>query len=384
MTVLMLTPRMSLGYGVAEAVAMIVRELNQVGISGVVGCLEHDSHYSHIPCVRVPADPAAIADLAADAGAGVIIAHGSPYFEVLPPLTGRFRTVAYEYGDPTPELFGPVEAKRRHSVVQAKRLDVYPRVTAVAAISEFVQHDIGWPQARIIRLGVDHIPDLGPKSVTLVPARARPLRVGALMRMGTGEARYKGHQELLGVARLVESADVRFEVMGRGTDADADVFREAGIVVHLNAADEERSAFLRDIDVFVTASLWEGTNLPLVEAQSLGTPGLALDTGAHPEFTPLVFDSPAAMAMQIDRYWQLPELLAAHGRMSYRFVRDRFVWAATAREIARLTVGAPSPPVRGRGPWRRRWGKVQRLVRGIHDSGVRETIQHHWSRRSGS
>ena len=186
------------------------------------------------------------------------------------------------------------------------------------------------------------------------------------------------------MARLVESADVRFEVMGRGTDADADVFREAGIVVHLNAADEERSAFLRDIDVFVTASLWEGTNLPLVEAQSLGTPGLALDTGAHPEFTPLVFDSPAAMAMQIDRYWQLPELLAAHGRMSYRFVRDRFVWAATAREIARLTVGAPSPPVRGRGPWRRRWGKVQRLVRGIHDSGVRETIQHHWSRRSGS
>ena len=36
-------------------------------------------------------------------------------------------------------------------------------------------------------------------------------------------------------------------------------------------------------DVYVTASLWEGFNLPLVEAQSLGKPVVAFDVGSHKE-----------------------------------------------------------------------------------------------------
>ncbi len=370
MTIVMLAPKMTMGYGVAEAVAMQMRSLRDIGVKSVVGCVQYDDHYADVAPARVAADAGAVADFASDCGASVIIAHGSPYFEVLPQLTGRFRTIVYEYGDPTPELFADDAVQRRQGV-EWKRRHLYPDVAAVAAISEFVRHDIRWP-AQVIPLGIEHIPDLGPKSAETLPDR--PLRVGALMRLGAGEARYKGHAELLDLIRRVP--ETRWEVAGRGTPDDARALIDAGVALHLNPDDDARTRFLRGIDVFVTTSLWEGTNLPLVEAQALGTPGLAFDTGAHPEFTPFVFDSIAAMALQLEVYRTDRALLAEHGDLSYRFVRDRLSWSRTAIELARLCGGA-GPTPRPRSRVAREAAGVRRFLVGLSRGGVRETLRYH-------
>lgn len=379
----MLAPRMSVGFGVAEVVAMHVRQLRQLGIACEVGCLERDNAYSDVRPRRVAADPDAIRFEAARTGARVIIAHGTPYFETLPALAGDFWTVAYEHGDPTPELFDRDAAERRR-ITDRKRAMVYPAVDSVAAISEFIRQDIDWPDAEVILHGTEHIEDRGPKPWLPPRDASQPLRVGTLMRLGAGESRYKGHAELLELrARVAElHPDVSFEIMGRGAPEDATAFR--GFATHLNASSEERMDFLRCLDVFVTTSLWEGTNLPLLEAQALGTPGLAFDTGAHPEFTPFVFASVEAMAVQIDEYARHPDLLDSHGRMAYRFVRGGLSWNEAGLGLGRLIAQVTGAADRAAPPRpslaQRQLAAARRFREGVRDSGWREVARYHGRR----
>ena len=377
-TVLHLTPRMAMGFGISEVLAALDAPLRSMGVEGVVGCLEHDDHYPDISVRRVRPYAPDVSALVRRVGADVVVAHGSPYFEVLPAL-GGVRTIAYEYGDPTPAMF-PEDGPERARIAEHKREQVYPSVSAVATISAFVRHDIGWPAARVIRLGSDHVPDLGTKPWLPAPEPG-PLRVGVLMRLGAGEAAYKGSRHLLDLVTHCRERGlpVRFELMGRGRPQDAEHYRRAGLEVHLNATDAERTEFLRRIDVFVTTSQWEGTNLPLVEAQALGTPSLAFDTGAHPEFTPFVFSSRDAMVAQLAVYARRPDLLADHGAMSYRFVRRHLDWRTTAQQLTTLLRGLPEPPQHppGMTPGSSLSDRrlIARLRRSLHHHGVAGTAR---------
>lgn len=373
-TVLMLTPRMLMGYGVSEAIATLAVAMQPHGVHTIVGTPESDGHFAKVPVVRAKAEAEAVLDLAARHGASVVMAHGSPFFELLPELTGQVRTIAYEYGDPTAEMFDD-DAVLRREIAEAKKSQVYPRVDAVAAISEFIRHEIEWPDARVIILGVDHVPDQGPKRGRQADGT---LRVGTLMRLGQGEARYKGVEMLSPIRDAIAAVapGVSFEVMGRGNPEDAEALMAEGFVVHRNATDAERTAFLRGIDVFISPSKWEGTNLPLVEAQALGTPGLAFDTGAHPEFTPLVFPSVELMAVQVAAYAGDSALLVRHGRLCREFVRETMQWSRAGAELAALVRdhAPPSGPPR-RPLWSRIRRKAHRGTLSLRNHGVVGTIK---------
>lgn len=352
----MAAPVMARGFGLPEVIAALAPELNALGVGCEVACLSSDGLFDQLPVHEIEATPEAVAALAEQIGADVVIAHGSPFFEVLPALRGQFRTVAYEHGEPPAVLFD--DADERAYRAQYKVDHVYAHVDDVVAISEFIRDEIGWPAATVIPNGVDHIADLGTKP--LVPPRQvdSELRIGLLMRLGEGEAKYKGNDVLPELRRLAEEAGVRarWEVMGRGGENDALALASAGFFTHLNATNAEREAYLRGIDVFVTLSKWEGCNLPLVEAQALGTPSLALDTGAHPEFAPLCFASLELMAQQLRAYADSDELLRAHGEVCYSYVRSRFTWAHSAAALVRLLGASPTTADAGRrGRSARRW-----------------------------
>jgi glycosyltransferase involved in cell wall biosynthesis len=215
-----------------------------------------------------------------------------------------------------------------------KRYAVYPEVDQVVAISEFIRSDIAWPDAKIIYNGCDHVvpvPRLRPES--------GPIRVGTLMRLGLGESFYKGNQLFLNLAKHLSSSAVpiEFHLMGRGTLEDAKPFQEQGITVHLNASDEERSQYLSDLDIFVSTSLWEGFNLPLLEAAISGTAAFALDTGAHPEVTPYVFSSVSEMSALINAIASMErnrlDLMSGQAK---RFALDEFSWNKSARTLLSL------------------------------------------------
>lgn len=343
--VLFLTHRMKRGYGVDLEVHEISSRLANRGHIVAVLCLEADGSLRGPYEVRELAFAAVdeVLEFAGPFRPSVVTAFTSPFIEMLPSLSATYDCWAWENGDPTPELF-PDDGEKRARVKRHKIDNCYPALRGVVTISEFLRRDIEWPSAHVIYLGCDHAPDLGEKNLPhRPPASDNPMRIGTLMRLGPREAHYKGNDEFLSLAKRVAEAGMaaQFSLMGRGTKKDARKFRAAGFEVSLNAADEEKWDYLRGLDIFVSCSLWEGFNLPLVEAQALGTAAIAFDSGAHPEVTPLVFSDTEAMLSFLLRARD-PEVLIEHSRAAYRHARNSFRWSETTRHFhdLALTEGA--------------------------------------------
>jgi glycosyltransferase involved in cell wall biosynthesis len=326
---------MGRGFGVPVVVSEIGRRLANVGLPVLVGAMETGEDTPGLHVEQVPAEARAVAALAHREGCDTIVAHTSPFFELLPELAGDFKCWAWEHGDPTPAFF-ETDRHARQQVIEDKRRRVYPAVQGLLAVSDFLRSELQWGPCRVIHNGVDHVPDLGPKSLSTWLCRdTRRLRVGTLMRLGPGEARYKGNAIFMRIKTISERARLScdFAVMGRGTQSDAEPFREQGIEVRLNADEHEKWEYLRGLDVFLSCSLWEGFNLPLAEAQALGTVGLAFDIGAHPEVTPLLMGGVPDVVRQLRAYARDSALLRAHSSRAYSFVRGRFSWRQAAHEF---------------------------------------------------
>lgn len=340
---LFLTYRMSLGYGVDVAISNITQNLIAMGHQVTIGCLETDGHYSKLDIRLVDPSPTSIARLVDESGCSCIIAHTTPFFEIMPLLSSSVPRWALEYGDPSPEFF-PHDGIERGRIKEAKTKDCYPAVNGVIAISHFIRSDIHWPAAKVVHIGCDHVPDLGPKgALDFYPDSEKSLllKVGTLMRLGQGESNYKGNQLFLDIVeKCIElGVPARFIAMGRGTSEDSAFFEAKNITTHLNAPDNQKWDYLRGLDVFISPSMWEGFNLPLAEAQALGTMGIAFDTGAHPEVTPFVVSSVNEVVALLKRLAQNRSLLKQNSLLSYRFVRNRFFWEKCSLEILRITSG---------------------------------------------
>ena len=359
---LLLTSVMKRGYGVSVVGAELAAHLEANGWKLDIGALEIDEFFAGAGVVEMPDDITSIVTYCQTNEIDVIVAQTSPYFEKLPILDHWFRTMAYEHGDPTPGLF-PRSMLEREKGRSHKRKNVYPYVSRVVAISDFIRADIGWPSASVVLNGCDHVPDLGIKPQSEFERHgSRPLRVGTLMRLGYGESYYKGIDEF---ESLVKShggdGRISFAIMGRGRETDRQHWNALGVDCHLNASDEERSSFLRELDVFISPSMWEGFNLPLVEAQASGTVGLAFDVGAHPETTPFVMSTIDDIEFLLD-LWSVDRLaLAKASEHSYRFVRSQFLWGRAASEFA-VELDATMGTSRGE-LWRRT--KIGRMLRRI-------------------
>ena len=346
-TILFLASRMQFGFGVSLVVDEISTRLMAQGHRVVIGCEHHDDAYGDLDCRVVSPNPQKIQALVEDVGATIICAHTTPYFEVLPHLPQSVQRWAWEHGDPTPDFF-PTGREERSRIAENKRIHVYPTLTGVVAISHFIAADIGWPSTVVIPNGADHVTDYGTKGLQDVNPNAVPLGVGTLMRLGAGEGYYKGQELYLDLVDRARDMglDAKFHIMGRGTEEDAAPYRARGVDVHLNATDEERSLYLRALDVFISPSLWEGCNLPLLEAQASGTAGIAFDTGAHPEMTPLLAEDQQDALSLLKAMADDPGLLLRHSVSGYRFVRQSYRWDDAAKSAANafgLSDNAPQP-----------------------------------------
>lgn len=343
---LLLSSVMLRGHGVSVVAAEIQNRISACGWDLIVGALEIDQDFRSPSVVQLDANPVAIAAFAQANHVEAIIAQTSPYFEVLPALQRAFPTIVFEHGDPTPAFF-EVDGAEREAIRQRKIKHVYPEVSKVICSSHFLRHDIGWPQASVVYLAADHVPDLGPKCAEMtVFKQPSELKVGTLIRLGEGEARYKGNEMFRNLARTIQNqCQASFCVMGKGTEKDAEPWIADGFAVHLNASDEERANYLRELDVFISPSQWEGFNLPVLEAASLGTFSMAFDVGAHPETAPFLAGSVDEAANLLSMMASDRSLLHDLSRKSYRYARTKFSWMSTSISLARIlneTVGQPT------------------------------------------
>lgn len=130
----------------------------------------------------------------------------------------------------------------------------------MVAISEFVRHDIGWPTATVIVNGADHVPDLGTKS------RVPPPTPGGRLRVGCPGAAGRRRGVLQRPRTTCPCSNTSFNWVGVPADLEvmgsaphAERLEADGFVVHLNATDDERTAFLRGLDVFASQQVEGGT-----------------------------------------------------------------------------------------------------------------------------
>ena len=335
---------MAKGYGVDVVIAEVARRLKKKSHSVAIGCIDVDGFYRDLQVIPVSGDLASTISLVDELKPQIVAIHTTPFFEQLEDLKKRFpeiKWIVWEHGDPSPDLF-PLEAQKRLAEKVQKQQHCYPHADAIVTISKFIARDIGYgaekPEKVLIYNGCDHAPDFGAKTVGDLSGSGRPLRIGTLARLGKGEAFYKGTPYFVQlVERLRERGiPVVGSFMGRGSEDDAAHLKAQGFETHLNAPDEAKWDFLRGLDVFVSCSQWEGFNLPLVEAQAVGTVSLAFEKGAHSEVSPLAFANLELMVEQICEYSRRRDLLLLHSQMAYRFVRTEFLWDRTAERFESL------------------------------------------------
>ena len=329
---LLLCSVMMRGYGVSIVAEELARRMPQFGWDLYIGTTRADGNFAATPTFLMNPDAQEILKFCDDWNIEVVIAQTTPYFEVLPHLADHIPVVVYEHGDPTPSFFTG-DSEERERIRQNKIQNVYPVVNKVLASSHFLVQDIGWPKAEVLTLGCNHVPDFGLKPSNTILGTNRSLRVGSLMRLGAGEAQYKGNA-IFGeiVAKLrADNDDINFFVMGRGTEADGDEWRKIGVTPILNAPDAGKVEYLRGLDIFVSPSMWEGFNLPIVEAQALGTVGIGFDAGAHPE-TALHLAKSTDDAISMIEHWSIDRKhLALACNRAYEYVRTQFDWDSTAQ-----------------------------------------------------
>jgi len=336
---------MQMGFGVDVVIYNLYQNLIRMGIQVTVGCIEKDDTYDDINIIKLSAQASEIVTQAKTLGVTHVIAHTSPFFELLPQINASIPCWSYEHGDPTPSFFPQAEAKEREAIKQYKQQHCYPHTQGTIAISEFIKYDISKNtqdiinNTQIIHNGCDHLIDMGSKPLELFALREKPLlKIGCLMRMGQGESFYKGNQLIIELFNQLKESRLPFEfhVMGRGTAEDAKALTNQGIITHLNASETEKINYLRDLDIFISLSLWEGFNLPLVEAQSLGTVSIALDCGAHPEVTPYVMSSLSDLQAFIMSCHADHKLIYQASKKCYHFVHHHFQWQNSALELQKI------------------------------------------------
>lgn len=270
-----------------------------------------------------------------------------PFFSLIPAL--RTRAVAVDYGV-VPTTGFPMRTKANFAYMRWTQQRAFlPKATAVVTISQFVRSLLP-PRvasgARVVYCGVDHYPTAPPWArdemrgrLGVAPGEVMLLYVG---RLNPREQPYKGTRDLMECAGLwqKDAPKIRLVMAGRGEEDDAAMIRRAGALPTLDVPPEDMPALYAAADLYVTASRWEGFDLPLMEAAHQGVPGAALAVGAHPEVarhgeTALLAPDVPRLRQAVIELTEDPGRLAAMGSAA-REHASSFTWAKTAGHYEEL------------------------------------------------
>lgn len=332
-TVIFLTKFFSPEYGVSHFIRRTGIGLNSLGWKVIVMAeiIEGFPASNSIQLVELDSRHDSVLGFINDVSPSVVCAHTSPYFELLPEIEKFAPCFAFEHGDPTPELF-EFDSRERRSIIEYKKRRVYPNISGVVTVSHFIRSEIGVPTAKVIYAGGDHVLDDRNLSVKIHRLHDSDslIKVASMYRLGRAEAMYKSSDV---IRKILEIPDLQLTLIGRGADEDADHYRKMGINVYNGVTDQQRNKILADADCYLSTSLWEGFNSPLVEAQFLGTPGLAFDVGAHPETTPHLLSDVGEFKKYLEKWRRIPSSLKKDGEISANYVQSCFQWSKTVSEL---------------------------------------------------
>lgn len=358
------TERMLRGFGVDLVVDQVAEGLAARGHQVTVYASVSDSTFKaegyELKLIPTPASSFFPRyDLSAQRHLGMLNSEGNdiyliqtfPYFSYLPRL--KAPAVAVEYGVSSTEGF-PLKIRASFAYVKFMQYQVYCRwARRVAAISRFLKE--GLPRhlkarAEVIYLGAEHYRRM---ATSATPAEAVALRESLgvtgdevlllyVGRLAAADQPYKGTAELVGLYRRLRErhGGLRLLMVGFGGPGEKAWLEGEGVLVLENAPAEQMPAIFSACDIYVTASRWEGFDLPLVEAQSFGKPVVALNIGAHPEvaahgLSGFLAASVEEMGGYVMNLAGDEALRAGMGQAALEHA-GRFTWKRTVEEYERL------------------------------------------------
>ncbi len=104
-------------------------------------------------------------------------------------------------------------------------------------------------------------------------------------RLNSKDQPYKGTAELVGIFKFLKRKypNLKLIMAGFGNERDKKWLKKNGVIPFVNASNKTLALLYSVADCYVTASKWEGFNLPLVESGHFGIPYVAYNVGAHKE-----------------------------------------------------------------------------------------------------
>jgi glycosyltransferase involved in cell wall biosynthesis len=112
-------------------------------------------------------------------------------------------------------------------------------------------------------------------------------------RLNHSQQPYKGVQDLVEIYQKAKKSNPNIQLImaGFGSEEDKQELENMGIITLTNASDTELMALLKICSFYVSATKWEGFNLPMIEAQSFGKIPIIYNIGPHSELTNSGIDS---------------------------------------------------------------------------------------------
>ncbi len=339
MKILILTSAYSMGFGVGLVIRKQVDALRSTWNHEIfVGLPVAKDASPEQGLVEAGSDAESVRKLICRLKPHVVIVHTPPYFRFVAQFDDfEIIKIAYDHGEPFPSLFKGEEVKLREQINEEK----YRAIGAFhyhISISEFIKECSGINPSTVIYNGADHTEIESPSHIgsysTLPEISEKTFLISMLARMGVGENHYKGFDLFCRLGKIVNSLlpeqDITFVVMGRSVPTGNPVvqmLRSEGVTVFENVSEQDKWNMLAHSGVYVSTSLWEGFDLPLVEAQYLGVPSAALSTGAHPEVCANHFQTLEELAHFIALLYKQPELRQFHAQAQQNFVKRKFRWS---------------------------------------------------------
>ncbi len=222
----------------------------------------------------------------------VLIFHTLPFFYALEDFKNE-KKIIIEYGT-SDTIFFPLEKKINfllNDYITKKYF--YKYSDKIFPISQFLADrlpDFLKSKTKIIPLAADHYTN----NVSLEDVEEEKKRLGIAKdekillyvgRLNYEAQPYKNTKELIETYHIVKSIykKVKLIMVGYGSEKDKEYLKSENIIPIVNAPYEKMALYYELSDIYITATLWEGFDLPLLEAQYFGKPVVAYYIGAHPE-----------------------------------------------------------------------------------------------------
>ena len=310
-SVLMLSSTHQRGHGVPVVLDQQARHLASLGHRVIVGGPASDNDFAYEGCERAfLRDPVEAAQCASESRVDVVMMHTPPFYGVARWLGAETLTVAYDYGEPSPEMFADSAGRRE---INADKLFSMTIADKRFAISEAVSTESGIADMAVLPLGNEHLAIWGSDmAATRRAVRDRhgwgdKLVVLNVCRFHAAERQYKGVDAYVVLMQLLRAAspelgaEVVFVLAGKGDAVDVQQMKDAGLHVAANVADSELIDLYCAADAYSSFSRWEGYNLGIGQALAMGLPTIASDIPAHRAFGVATTDDVAEQVAFIQR-----------------------------------------------------------------------------------